>query len=79
MKQPFKLATENISTDTVIALEELLRQAKAARLIGLTFAAMYRQRRYTINATGEARRSPTFSRGMVAALNDYLRDLVHKP
>lgn len=78
MKPPFKLVVEPMSEDTVVAMEELLKKARSAQIIGFAFAAMYRQRRYTINVTGEARRNPTFSRGMVHALDDYLGDLLHK-
>lgn len=78
MKPPFQLVKTHTSTDTVLALGELLKQAKSSEVIGIAFAAMYKQKEFAVNATGEARRSPTFTRGAVAALDDYLEKLVHK-
>lgn len=78
MKPPFHLVRTHTSADTVIALSELLRQAKESQIIGVAFAALYKQKEYAVNATGEARRSPTFTRGAVLALDDYLEKLVHK-
>jgi hypothetical protein len=64
------------SPDTVYALQELLQAAIAGEVIGVAVVAMFKRRSYTIDVTGEARRSPTFTRGMVAALDDELRDLI---
>lgn len=66
---------DELSGDSVEVLEALLEEARAGRLIGIAFAAMYRQRRYIVNTAGEARRSPTFSLGMVQMLADELRRL----
>jgi len=76
MKPPFRLVPNKISPDTVRALEELLADARSGRMIGIAYAAMYRSRHYIVNAAGEARRNPTFARGMVAALDDRLGDTV---
>ena len=72
--RPFRLVSDDLSFDTVEALEELLVQAKSGELIGMVFAAMYKgkTKQFIVNATGEAYRNPTFSRGMVAALDDAL-------
>jgi hypothetical protein len=59
-------------------MEELLKQARSARLIGIAFVAMYQQREFRLSAIGEAKRSPTFTRGMIAALDDYLGNLVKR-
>jgi hypothetical protein len=72
MKPPFRLVPDAISPDTVRALEQLLREARRGRIIGVAFVAMYKRREYIANATGEARRSPTFTRGMIASLDDAL-------
>lgn len=78
MKRPYYLVPDEISDDTVDALQELLRDARAGRLIGFAFAGMYRERKYVVNTTGEATRSPTFTRGMVSALDDFLAAQVAK-
>jgi len=72
MRPPFRLVPDTISSDTVRALEQLLKEARAGRIIGVAFVAMYKRREYIANAAGEARRSPTFTRGMIAALDDAL-------
>lgn len=78
MKPPFKLASDTVSGDTIAALSELLAHAKRGHVIGLAFCAMYKGRRYITNTAGEAKRNPTFTRGMVAALDDHLGDMVKK-
>lgn len=78
MKPPFHLVQDGLSTDTVKALEGLLAEAKKGELIGMAYVAMYRRREYTACATGEARRNPTFTRGMLAALDDVLGDMVSR-
>lgn len=72
MKPPFVLVPDNISTDTVQCLHQMLRQAKKGELIGLAYAGMLKRRGYIVNTAGEAHRNPTFSRGMIAALDDQL-------
>lgn len=72
MKPPFVLIPDSVSNDTVRCLETLLDQARSGEVIGVAFAAMLKRRSYIVNAAGEAHRNPTFSRGMVAALDDQL-------
>ena len=43
---------------------------------GVAFVATLSQRRYITNVAGYCHKNPTYSRGMVAALDDKLRDLV---
>ena len=74
----FRLVHAQLSRDTVRALERLLDEAKGGKLIGISYAAMYEQRAYVVGNAGECHRNPTFTRGMVAALDDYLREMVHK-
>lgn len=71
-RPPFILVPDTISNDTVQALEQLLTAAKAGDVIGVAFAAMLKKRGYIVNSSGEAFRNPTFTRGMVAALDDQL-------
>lgn len=75
MKQPFKLITCVTAGDTAKCLSAMLREAEAGRLIGIAYAAMYSGRTYAVNACGDARRSPTFARGMVSDLHEALGKL----
>lgn len=72
MKPPFTLIPDTVSADTVECLELLLRRARRGEIIGLAYAAMLKQRAYIVNTAGTAHESPTFARGMVAALDDQL-------
>lgn len=72
MKAPFVLVPDTISNDTVQALEQLLTHARKGEVIGVAFAAMLKKRGYIVNSAGEAFRNPTFSRGMLRALDDKL-------
>lgn len=78
MKPPYRLAPDALSHDTVDALEQLLDEARRGHVIGVAFAAMYKQRRYITNTAGEAHRNPTFARGMIASLDDELSAMVHR-
>lgn len=72
MRRVFTLVPDTISTDTVECLTQLLEHAKTGEITGIAFAAMLKRRGYIANSAGEAHRSPTFARGMVAALDDQL-------
>lgn len=72
MSRPFVLVPDRVSTDTVKCLELLLRRARRGEVIGLAYCAMLKQRAYIVNTAGAAHESPTFARGMVAALDDNL-------
>ena len=77
MKQPFTLIADTVSTDTIECLQLLLRRAKRGEVIGLAYCAMLKQRSYIVNTAGVAHESPTFARGMVAALDDSLSNRIH--
>lgn len=79
MKPPFILLPDTVSTDTVECLQLLLRRAKSGEVIGLAYCAMLKQRAYIVNTAGAAFDSPTFARGMVAALDDSLSQRINKP
>lgn len=64
------------SRHTVRALEALLAEANAGRLIGIAYVAMYSHREYGVGIDGETRRSPTFTRGMLHVLDDELAKLI---
>lgn len=76
MKPPYILIPDTISSDTIECLETLLDQARRGQIIGLAFAAMLKRRGYIANSAGEAHRNPTFTRGMIAALDDQLSQRV---
>jgi hypothetical protein len=71
-RQPYILVPDTVSHDTVECLKTLLAQAKRGELIGLAYAGMLKRKGYIVNTAGEAYDSPTFSRGMIAALDDQL-------
>lgn len=71
-RPPFRLIADTISTDTIKCLELLLERARTGEVIGLAFCAMLKQRAFIVNTAGAAHESPTFARGMVAALDDDL-------
>jgi hypothetical protein len=71
-KPPFVLVEDVVSTDTVECLRTLLQFAESGEVIGVAYAAMLKKRGYIVNTAGEAHRSPTYSRGMMLALDDKL-------
>lgn len=72
MKTPFILVPDTISHDTILALKQLIDGTKRGEVIGLAYAAALRKRAYIVNTTGECWRNPTWSRGIIAALDDQL-------
>lgn len=73
VKPPFTLLpVDAVSHDTVKCLERLLEQARAGEAIGIAYAVMYKRRKFAVHMCGEAHRNPTFTRGMIAALDDEL-------
>lgn len=72
------LVPKVIYQDCVDDLRDMLAAAESGELIGFAIAAMYKGRDYIVNAAGEADESPTFSRGMVKALDDYFAFKVYK-
>jgi hypothetical protein len=71
-----KLITNARSTDTVEALEHLLEEARAGRVIGIAYVAMHKTYDYTIDIAGETKRCPTLTRGMLHLLDDELATLL---
>lgn len=80
-KAPIVLVPDTVSNETVRALQQLLKHARAGDIVGLGFVAMLKptaQRRgYIANTAGEMHRNPTFTRGMLAALDDKLSQRIH--
>lgn len=73
----YQLIADAISASTVEALEELLEQARGGALIGIAFVGILKRRRFIADTAGECRSDPSLTRGMVLALDDELRELVH--
>lgn len=76
---PYRLVSDQLSGDTVEALETLLRHARQGEIIGVAFCAMYRRKEYIVNTAGEARRSPTFASGMVEQLQRFVSQRTRSP
>lgn len=75
--KPYTLIPDRVSTDTVECLQLLLKRARRGEVIGIAYCAMLKQREYIVNTAGVAHESPTFARGMVAALDDSLSNRIH--
>ncbi|MBT2299232.1 hypothetical protein J7E70_02025 [Variovorax paradoxus] len=74
---PYQLIPDNISRDTVEALQTLLDLAKEGEVTGIAFAVTLRKQRYITNVAGHCHSNPTFARGMVMSLSDEIAHLVH--
>jgi hypothetical protein len=73
--KPF-LVPPRVDKNCVDTLRELLEQAEAGEIIGYAIAVMYRTRSYYVDALGEADKNPTFARGMIKSLDDFLEEKV---
>lgn len=72
MKKPFTPATEQLSHDTVEALEFLLEMAKRGDVYGVAYVAQLKRRKFIMDTAGEAHRDPMYSLAMVHLLADEL-------
>ena len=72
-----RLVPDNISHDTVEALEMLLQLARQGEITGIAFVCTMPRARYITNVAGWCYRNATAARGMVAFLSDQLASLVH--
>lgn len=70
MRPPFRPVPDDLPADTAGALRKLLNQATRGEILGVAFVALYKNRTFIVNTTGEVRRSPVFARGLVAELDD---------
>lgn len=78
MKPPVRLVPDALSHDAIEAAEQLAQLARSGKIIGFSIAVLERGRKYWTNSAGETRRNPTWARGMVAALDDELADMVRQ-
>lgn len=67
-----------VSEDTIECLQSLLEEAKKGDLVGLALGAIMRRSNYKVHTTGAARGNPTFTRGILAALDDHLSEIVNE-
>lgn len=72
MRKPFTVVHEALAGDVAEVLKELYSQKDG--IIGIAFVVMYRGRRFAVGCAGEATRNPTWTRGMVAKLDDRLAE-----
>lgn len=70
------VAPHRVSLDTIEALECLLADARSGDVVGLAVAAVRQQQQFVTAATGAAYLNPAYARGMVAALDDHLREVM---
>lgn len=64
------------SEDLVRALEDRLAEARAGRLIGIAYVAMYKTFDYGVDIAGETKRCPTLTRGMLHLLDEELSRII---
>ena len=74
---PYRLVHDTVSKDVVHALETLLDYARRGELTGLAFGATFKRMRYITNVAGICAKNPTFTRGMLGALDDELAAIIH--
>lgn len=74
MRPPFALVPDHISHDTRQCLRELYEQSDD--IIGILYGVMFKGRSFIVNTAGEAYRNPTFSRGVLATLDDELSQMI---
>lgn len=72
MTARFVLVPDEISSDTVECLKMLLRQARKGEVTGIAFCAVLKRKAFIVNTAGTAHSDPTFTRGMMLALDDQL-------
>jgi len=77
MKPPFTLIKPPPCINTITTLEQLLEEARRGEIIGITFSAMLKERKFFGDVVGECRRNPVFASGMIAALDFDLQNLIH--
>lgn len=68
MGEVVRLVPALASGDTVAALEYLLAEARAGKLVGLSCVGLYPGREYVLGIVGEAREAPVFTHGLVGLL-----------
>ena len=73
---PYQLVKDYVSRDLVVCLKQLLAGAESGEVRGIVFGAILKRQRYITNVTSLCARHATFSRGIVASLDDDLKGFV---
>lgn len=76
VERPYELVLDQVSTNTVEALEYLLEGAKRGEVVGLAYAVIIKGRRFAVDCAGEACSNPLLARAVVAVLDDHLSDMI---
>lgn len=71
-----RLVRDTISRDVVEALETLAEGARSGAITGAIFGIIVKGRSYHVNVAGSLVSDPTLARGICAALDDELMQLV---
>lgn len=73
-----QLLREVVSSDTVDCAKALIDGSESGQVVGAVIGFLYRRRRYSVAICGEAYADPTWARGVIAAIEDELRQMVHE-
>lgn len=77
MPRALYVVKQAVDRDTVEALAGLLKEARAGKVIGLAYLALYRGDDYSGDLVGNVKEHPLMARGICRALEDeissYLR------
>lgn len=76
MNPALRLVADESPRDVIEMLAQLLADADEGQIYGIAFVAIYKGRRVIVDAAGECKRSPIYSRGLVAVLDDFFRDKI---
>lgn len=72
---PLQLVPLEISPNLLQAAMEIVEGIQAGEIVGLGLVVMLRHRKYFVDAFGELARYPHEARGLVASLDDALREM----
>jgi len=61
----------------VEAAETIGELARTGKLRGLAFICLFKRGRYIVNVAGDCHADPTLTRGMLGALDDQLKKMIH--
>lgn len=78
MKPPFRLVQDSLSKETVVALTELLQQARLGQIYGIAFVAMVKGRYFIAGTAGECGRNLDYTRALLLRLDDQLSDQLRR-
>jgi hypothetical protein len=65
-----KLIQPCVDAETVAALQALLKDAQAGRIVGMAYVVLCRRNQYQGDLVGTAKTSPLLARGLCRALED---------